>query len=193
MRFAAALGLISMAALSGRSADHSDVVEGNPASSVRVLIYEDLQCSDCGRFRVLLDEKILPRYGSKVAFIHRDFPLGKHDWARPAALAARWVWEQNSQLGITFRRELLAEQNSITSPSLKPWLVEFASRNNLDRKGIIDALSDQRLGALVDQDRQGAVARGISQTPTVSVGGQSFAETIIYEDLARAIDEALAK
>jgi protein-disulfide isomerase len=193
MRIAAAtLGLI-LAAGSGGSAERRDVTEGNPASPVKVLIYEDLQCSDCARFRVLLDEKILPRYGSRVAFIHRDFPLGKHDWARPAALAAHWVYEQDPELGITFRRELLAEQNNITSQSLKLWLVEFASRNNLDRKGILDSLSDQRLAAIVDQERQAAVARGISHTPTAFVGGLSFEETILYEDLARAIDEALAK
>jgi protein-disulfide isomerase len=175
------------------SGARTDMVEGNPASPVKVLIYDDLQCSDCARFREILDEKLLPRYGSKVAFIHRDCPLGKHDWARPAAMAARWVYEQDPQLGITFRRELLAEQNNVTSQNLKPWLTEFASRNHLDPKGIVDALSDQRLGTLVDQDRQAAVARGVTRTPTAYVGGLPFVEDIIYEDLARAIDEALAK
>ena len=174
-------------------ASRNDVIEGNPASPVKVLIYKDLQCGDCARFRVLLDQKILPRYGSKVAFIHRDFPLGKHDWAVPAAVAARWVYEQSSELGIIVRRELLAEQDSINSRNLKQWLVDFAYRNHLDPKGIVDSLSDQRLQALVDQDRQSAVARGVSRAPTLFVGGQPFVETIIYDDLARVLDEALAK
>jgi protein-disulfide isomerase len=174
-------------------ASRNDVMEGNPASTVKVLIYDDLQCSDCARFRALLDEKILPRYGSRVAFIHRDFPLGKHDWAVQAAIAARWVYQQSSELGIVFRRELLAEQDSVTSHNLKQWLVDFAYRNHLDPKAIVDSLSDPRLGALVDQDRQSAVARGVSRAPTVFVGGQSFVETIIYDDLARALDVALAK
>lgn len=191
MRTATAALALLLAACVGASAAHNDVVEGNPSSPVKVLIYEDLQCSDCARFRVLLDEKILPQYGSKVAFIHRDFPLGKHEWARPAAVAARWVYEQNPQAGITFRRELLAELNNINLQTLKPWLLDFAARNRLDPKGIVDSLSDQRLNALVDQDRQAAVARGISQTPTVFVGGVSFVETILYDDLARALDEAL--
>jgi protein-disulfide isomerase len=193
MRVAAtALALILAAGGNTIHAARIDIVEGNPASSVKVLIYDDLQCSDCVRFRQLLDEKLLPKYGSRVAFIHRDFPLGKHEWARPAAIAARWVYEQSPQLGITFRRELLAEQNNVSQPSLKPWLVEFANRNRLDPKGIVDSLQDQRLGALVDQDRQAAVARGVIKTPTAYVGGQAFIENIIYEDLARALDEALA-
>lgn len=193
MRIAAASLVLMLAASHPAFASHNDVMEGNPASTVKVLIYEDLQCSDCARLRILLDEKILPRYGSRVAFVHRDFPLGKHDWAVPAAIAARWVYEQSSELGIIVRREMLAEQDGITSHNLKQWLIDFANRNHLDPKGIVDSLSDQRLAALVDQDRQSAVARGISRAPTVFVGGQSFVETIIYDDLARALDVALAR
>jgi protein-disulfide isomerase len=194
MRIALALGALGLVlAIQSVSATRKDVVEGNPASPVRVLIYEDLQCGDCARFETLLDQRILPKYGSRVAFIHRDFPLGKHDWALPAALAARWVYEQDPQLGIIFRRELLSQQNDITPRNLRNWLFEFAGRNRLDQKDIVDALNDTRLAALVDQDREAGMARGITSTPTVCVGGQMFVETIIYEDLARALDEALAK
>jgi protein-disulfide isomerase len=193
MRTAALIAIgITMAAHSA-FASHHDVVEGNPASPVRVLIYEDLQCGDCARFRAMLDQKILPKYGSKVAFIHRDFPLGKHDWARDAAVAARWVYEQDKTDGIEFRREILSEQDHITTHNLNAWLAGFALRNQLDDKAIVDALGDPRLNALVDQDRQAAVARGITNTPTVYVGGVSLVETIVYEDLARALDQALAK
>jgi protein-disulfide isomerase len=193
MRIAVAALALILAAGPCAFASRNDVIEGNPASPVKVLIYDDLQSSECARFRVLLDEKILPRYGSKVAFVHRDFPLGKHDWARPAAIAARWVYEQSNELGITVRRELLSEQDSISSQNLKQWFIDFAYRNHLDPKGIIDSLSDQRQSALVDQERQAAVARGVSRAPTVYAGGVAFVETIVYDDLARALDEALAK
>jgi protein-disulfide isomerase len=196
MRVRATTALISLGLVMGAEslyASHNDVVEGNPASPVKVLIYDDLQCGDCARFRVMLDEKILPKYAAKVAFIHRDFPLGKHDWARPAAIAARWVWDQDHPDGITIRRELLAEQDHITLRSLNGWLLNFAARNHLDQKGIIDSLTDPKFNTLVDQDRQAAVARGVEHTPTVYVGGVALVETILYEDLARALDEALAK
>jgi protein-disulfide isomerase len=171
----------------------AEIVEGNAASTVRVVIYEDLQCSDCENLRTLLDSKIIPRYGAKVAFIHRDFPLGKHDWARQAAVAARWVYAQDPVLGITFRREIMAEHDHITPANLKPWIEEFATRNHLDPREIVAALTDNRLNALVDQDYQSGVARGISHTPTVIAGGQTIVETVIYEDLARAIDIELGR
>jgi protein-disulfide isomerase len=194
MRIAATLMAIGLTLASqSMFAVNHDVVEGNPASPVRLVIYEDMECGDCARFEAVLEQKILPKYGSRISIVHRDFPLGKHDWARQAALASRWVWEQDSARGIAIRRELLSEQDSITAQNLNSWLYEFAVRNHMDVKGIIDSLSDARIGALVDQDRQAAVARGVSKTPTAYVGGQAFVETIIYEDVARALDEALAK
>jgi protein-disulfide isomerase len=171
----------------------SEIVEGNPTSPVRVVIYEDLQCADCENLRIMLDEKILPRYGSRVAFIHRDFPLGKHGWAREAAVAARWVYAQDHQLGIVFRRELQAEHDHITEANLKPWLLEFAARNELDQKGILDSLTAPQYNAMVDQDYQGGVARGVTQTPTVYVGGQKLVETVLYDDFARALDTELGR
>ena len=193
MRISALILLGAVMGAQSIYAAHTDVVEGNPASPVKVIIYDDLQCGDCARFRAMFDEKILPKYGAKVAFIHRDFPLGKHDWARPAAVAARWVWDQDHVYGIAIRRELLAEQDHITLRSLQGWLINFAARNHLDQDGIIYALTDRRFNALVDQDRQAGVARGVERMPAVYVGGVALVETILYEDLARALDEALAK
>ena len=170
-----------------------DIVEGNPDSPVKVTIYGDLQSGECQSLRAMLDEKLLPKYGKKVAFIHRDFPLGRHNWAREAAMAARWVHEQSPSLGIVFRRELLAEQDHITPANLKPWVREFATRNHLNPDAIEASLTDQRLSTIVDQDIQMASARGLTKVPSVFVAGQMFAETIIYDDLARAIDSALAR
>jgi protein-disulfide isomerase len=190
MKFAV-LAMLTLAVAYGGS--RKDIVEGNPSSPVRVTIYEDLQCADCQRFRTMLDQKVLPRYGSRVVFVHRDFPLGKHDWARPAAVAARWVYEQDADLGIIFRREIMSEQTHLTADNLKAWISEFARRNHLDEGGIVASLTNQRLSGIVDQDVMGAVARGVAHTPTVYVGNQALAETILYEDLARLIDAELAR
>lgn len=182
-----------LAALASASAASIDVVEGNPAAIVKVTIYGDLQCSYCQTLRTMLDEKLLPRYGKQVAFVHRDLPLGRHDWARPAAMVARWVYEQSPRLGIVFQRELLDEQEHITPVTLKPWVIEFAGRNKLSEQAIVAAMTDPRLSIMVDQDIQMATARGIKKIPAVYVAGQSFVETIVYDDLARVLDQALAR
>jgi protein-disulfide isomerase len=194
MRITPAKRILAAAALvlsTAAVAATTDIVEGNPDATVKVLIYSDLQCDYCQSFRTMLDEKLLPKYGKLVAFVHRDFPLPRHKWAREAAMAARWVWEQNPRAGIVFRRQLLSEQEHITEDSLKPWLIEFADRNKLSEKGIVAAMTDTRLGSLVDSDIQAGTVRGVKTVPTVIVAGKTFSETIVYENVAQALDQAL--
>ncbi len=165
-----------------------ELVEGNPNSAVKVMIYEDLQCGDCLTLRTLLDEKILPRYGSRVAFVHRDFPLPKHEWARAAALAGRWVSEKDRVLAVRYRRELLAEHLHLKTDSLEHWIRQFAIRNKLDADAMVAAITDPRLTGLLEQDRQAAMARGVTKTPTMFIANQPFVEYILYEEVARALD-----
>ncbi len=190
LAFAILIALV--AAMCPATAATNDVIEGNPDSTVKVTIFSDLQCDYCQSFRTMLDEKLLPKYGKDVAFIHRDMPLPRHDWARSAAMAARWVDGQSTRLGPVFRRELLAEQGHITKNSLKSWVIEFASRNKLSEQGIVAAMSDTRLGVLVDRDTQMGNVRGVKKLPAVYVGGETFVETIVYDDIARVLDQELA-
>jgi protein-disulfide isomerase len=185
------LTLLLFTVVAATSAENTDIVEGNPFATVRVTIYGDFQCGYCQDLRTMLDEKLLPKYGKQVAFIHRDLPMGRHEWARPAAMVARWVYQQNPQAGITFQRELLAEQEHMTSARLKPWIVQFAIRNKLSEQGITAALTDTTLSTQVDQDIQMATVRGVTKIPAVYVAGKSFVETIIYDDLARVLDQAV--
>ena len=108
------------------------VVEGQPASAVRVIAYEDLQCSDCAIYRRMLDEKLLPAYGQTVAFEHREFPLSKHALARPAAIAARYFGSMKPEVGIAFRRYCAANLSNITPDNFEAKLRAFASANWAD-------------------------------------------------------------
>jgi protein-disulfide isomerase len=168
------------------------LIEGRPDSAVRVVIYEDLQCSDCADFRRMMDEKILPKYGATVAFAHRDFPLAKHAWARRAAIAARYFGEIKPDLDLEWRRQTMARIQETTPANFNEKLTSFARANGIDPARALAALDDKRLAELVENDFQSGVARGIAKTPTVLVNGKPFIEHFTFEDLSQAIDEALA-
>lgn len=183
-------GLVVAAMLLSAPAPH--LVEGNPAAAVRVLIYEDLQCSDCAAFRRMLDEKLLPRYGAKVAFEHRDFPLAKHAWARKAAIAARFFQVTSAELAVAFRKYALADRRQITAANFNERLAAFARQNGVDPGKAVAALDDPAYAALVDKDLQEGVARGVAKTPTAFVDGAPFIETFTFEEISKAIEAALA-
>ena len=168
------------------------LIEGAAQSPVRVLIYEDLQCPDCADFRVMLDEKLLPRYAATVRFEHRDFPLAKHAWARKAAIAARFFEESQPGLGLAYRKYSMANLREITADNFNDRLAQFAKDHGVDSTKALASLEDARLAALVEEDYQDGVARGIAHTPTVLVNGRPFVETFPVEDVAKAIDAELA-
>ena len=61
-----------MALLAGFLQAQTPLIEGNAKSPVRILIFEDLGCSDCATLRKMLDEHLLPKYKTRAAFEHRD-------------------------------------------------------------------------------------------------------------------------
>lgn len=170
----------------------ANLVEGNAKSAVRVVIYEDLQCPDCRDFRQMMDEKLLPKYGDRVAFEHRDFPLAKHTWARRAAHAARFFELQNPKVGIEFRRVVMGKIKEIQPDTLGTFVAEFARKYAIDAVKAVGAMEDQSLAAAVEKDFQEGVARGVSKTPTIFVDGEPFIERFAYEDVAKSLDTALA-
>jgi protein-disulfide isomerase len=169
----------------------SPLVEGNPAASVRVVIYEDLQCPDCATFRVMLDEKLLPKYGARVAFEHRDFPLTKHAWAKPAAIAARYFQGVKPELGAAFRRETLARLREIKADTLRDHITAFARKHGAAAAKALAALDDPVLTAAVERDVADGVARGIAKTPTALVNGEPFVETFTFAEISKSIEAQL--
>lgn len=182
-----------LTAMFGYAVTTEHLTEGAAQSPVRVIVYEDLQCPDCADFRVMLDEKLLPRFAEKVRFEHRDFPLAKHAWARKAAIAARFFDETKPGLGLAYRKYSLANLREITAGNFDECLAQFAKDHGADAQKAVAALTDARLAALVEKDYQEGVARGVAHTPTVLVNGRPFIETFAVEEVARAIDDELAR
>ncbi len=168
------------------------VVEGNAQSPVRVVIFEDLQCSDCAKFRAMLDATLLPRFGSEMAFEHHDFPLASHSWSGRAAMVARFFDTRNPTVGIEFRRQVLARLDELQANDLAGFVAGFARQYGIDPVRAVEALNHPALAALVDKDRADGVARGVAKTPTVFVDGQPFVETFTVEAISQAIQTAIA-
>ena len=181
---------VLLASTSGLLLSAAPLIEGNAQSTVRVVIYEDLQCSDCAAFAVMLEKQILPKYAAKVAFEHRDFPLPKHNWARKATIASRYFESIRPELAIEYRRATMAHQAEITPDNFSEKLVKFAKAHDLDVEKMMAAMKDATIAAAVDKEFREAVARGVGKTPTVLVDGEPFIESFSFKDIAASLDRA---
>src|SRR5579863_6732836 len=97
------------------------------------------------------------------------FSAAKHAWARKAAIAARYFAGIKPELGLAYRRHILATIQQTTVDNFNEQLSQFARENGTDPKLALAALDDPRLVALVERDFQDGVARGVVKTPTVFV------------------------
>jgi protein-disulfide isomerase len=167
------------------------LAEGAVKSDVVVVIYEDLQCPDCARFDKELVSALLPRYGDRVAFVHKDFPLVRHEWARRAATASRYFEDVQPSLGLVFRREVMAHNASITQANLMQFIQSFASRHNVDPLEAARRLVENSYETLVQSDCVEGVAKGVQHTPTVIIRDKHFVEKIDLGSLTKVLDEAL--
>jgi protein-disulfide isomerase len=169
------------------------LIEGRQDSPVQVIIYEDLQCADCAAFRRMMDAMLLSRYSAKVAFVHHDFPIPRHAWARKAAVAGRFFAAHASETGLAWRQYIMAAIPETNSSNFETKLSGFVARHSLDPGQAVAALTESRYTEPVERDYAEGVARGVSRTPTVFVNGKPFVETFSFDEIAKAIDDALAK
>ena len=157
-----------------------------------MIVYEDLQCPDCAVFREMMDKTLLPRFGSQVAFEHRDFPLAKHAFARKGAIAARFFAAISPETAIEFRRTMLAHVSEVRAGGFLDLLTKFAREHGVDPQKAVASLDDPALAAAVQADFEEGVARGIAHTPTAIVDGEPFVESFAVEDVVKSIERALA-
>jgi protein-disulfide isomerase len=162
-------------------------VEGNPASSVRVVSYEDLQCKDCAVWRRMLDDELLPRFGKEVAFVSRDFALPRHSWAELAAMISRRFAVHDSRAAIDFRRYCFTHIADINLENLPDRAAEFALARGFSASDAVLAMESADLRAAVQADFAAGQAIGVTHTPTVLIGELSFIEVFDVAEIEYAI------
>lgn len=163
------------------------------SSSVTVTIYTSLQCGDCTRFDTMLNESLVPKYRNRVRFVHREFPLAKHVWARAASVCALRFDEIACGLASGWRTFILARIKQTATETLADRVREYAAEVGVDAALVLSAVDDPALNATIDAHLAEGRARGVEKTPTVFVNNTAFIEVFTLEDITAGIDRALAE
>jgi protein-disulfide isomerase len=161
------LGLLLIAAASILPAIAEDVPEAlrpPKGSQVALVVFEDLQCPQCGRTAPLLDQAARTY---KIPLIQHDFPLPLHNWSFDAAVLARYFDTHSKELGNEFRLQVFAHQFDITPQTLRGFAEKFAAEHKVSVPFVVDP--DGKLAALIKADKDLGVSLHIDHTPTVYV------------------------
>lgn len=173
---------------------------GGPANApVLIVGFDDLECPYCARMNAQLFPALLQRYGDKVHFVYRDFPLDQHPWAMRAAVDVNCVAE-HSAAGYwnlvdyihAHSADMGGEAKSLAQAeqTLDTLTREEGKRQKLDSAALDACIAKQDTAAIQAEVKEG-VALGVGATPALFINGEKLegAEPLSY--VYRMIDSAL--
>ena len=161
-------------------------LRGNAKAPVMIVEFSDYQCPYCHQVEPTV-KQVLAKYGEKVSFSYRDFPIGQlHPQAEIAAEASRCAldqgkfWEYHDQLLLSVKLD-------------KDALVQYAKDLNLDEQKFSACLGSEKYKADVQNDFAEGRNAGVTGTPGFFINGVAFSGAQTQETFARIIDEQLSR
>ena len=165
----------------------ADHIQGSESAPVTLVEYGDYECPHCGHAHLIL-RKVQRRYGERLRFVFRNFPLTEiHPMAEPAAEVAEFAavhgkfWEMH---------DAIFENQDELSVDL---LAELAGELGLSQSKLAAALAEHEYLPKIKHDFMGGVRSGVNGTPTFFINGIRHDGPFEFEDLVEAIDEQLSR
>jgi protein-disulfide isomerase len=152
---------------------------------VQLVEYGDYQCPFCAEALPGV-KQILARYGERVLFVFRHFPLvSQHPRAWRAALTAECAGAQGRFWPM--HDHLLGHQHDLSDEEL----ATHARALGLDMAAYELDLHDAELAARIREDALSGLRSGVLGTPTFFVSGRRLEGGFRPDDLEAAMEQAV--
>jgi protein-disulfide isomerase len=173
---------------------------GNPNAKVKILAFEDLQCTSCKVYVDDVESKFLTSSyitSGEVYYEFMQFPfidansLTKE--SHQAANASMCALEQGKFWD--YHEILFANQGAENGGSFNnKRLVAFAQSLGLNMTEFNQCFNTDKYSAEIEADYQQGLSLGVKGTPSVFVNGKEVAPGYVptYEEITAAVDAALA-
>ena len=159
----------------------------HPSTSQNALVtvteYADLQCPACRAAHGSLVKPMIAKYGTKIGYDFRHFPLGGHRYAMEAAEASECAADQGKFW--EFVDHDYENQDELSPTALRDWGKALGLDGELFDRCIRSHIKRKAIQASYEE----GYAKGVRGTPTFYVNGQQATATT--DGLSAAIDAAL--
>lgn len=177
-----------------------------PANApVTIVEYADLECPMCAEMQQFLEKQLLPKYGSKVRVVFKEYPLFSiHPWAVAAAVANECAYRINPADYVPYRTLIFENQDAITNAvkakttaadsaqALRSELLDFGAQAGIDRTQLAACYDGKQTLSAVQQDYVEGQRLGVNSTPTFFINGKMESGALPPADFFKVVDEALA-
>jgi protein-disulfide isomerase len=160
--------------------------KGSDEALVTIVEWSDFQCPYCSRVGPTL-EQLEKDYGDKVRVAFKHNPLGFHNRALPAALAAEAAGRQGKFWEM--HDKLFANQKELTDENFTAWAKDLG----LDVGQFSKDLADPKLEAKIKNDQRIGAPIGVTGTPAFFINGRFLSGAQPVDNFKKIVDEELAK
>jgi protein-disulfide isomerase len=161
---------------------------GPENAPIKIVEFSDFQCPFCARGADVVHE-LKKKYGSKLHFSFKQFPLPMHKDARGAAEAAMCVNEQGADKFFKFHDMAFKNQDKLDSANLEKFAKDAGA--NVDKYK--ECVSAKKYSDAVQKDMDYGEKIGVKSTPTFFVNGQLVSGAVPIEQFSEIIDDSLEK
>jgi protein-disulfide isomerase len=135
-------------------------------AKVTIVEFSDFECPFCGSFQRDMYGLLKDRYGSKIRFVYKDFPLQQHPNALPAALASHCANEQGKFW--EYHDVLFANQFDLSEAAL----INYAAKVGIpDQAKFTDCLKTRKYVQTVQENLNYGLSKFVDATPTFFING----------------------
>ncbi|HKU37309.1 MAG TPA: thioredoxin domain-containing protein [Polyangiales bacterium] len=159
---------------------------GPKDAKVTIVEFSDFQCPYCSRAANTVTE-LKKKYGDKVHFVFRQFPLSFHQNAHLAAQAGLAAHAQGKFW--QFHDKMFENQQKLDRPALEGYAKELG----LDVAAFKKALDEKTYAPTVDAELKLGEEVAVDGTPTMFLNGARVSNPTDIGELSKEIDEALKK
>jgi protein-disulfide isomerase len=172
----------------------ADWTKGNTASKVSLIEYGDFECPACAEYQPLV-QQILSKYGDRIVFSFRNFPLYQiHPDAMISSQAAEAAglqgkyWEMHDLLYTKQNEWVTASPDAVVAK----YFDGYAQSLGLDVAKFDTDINSNTVKNKVQKDLGTGNAAQIDHTPTYFINLTQIANPTSYAELSGELDAALA-
>lgn len=162
-----------------RPIDETDHAFGSIDAPVKIIVYDDFECSFCGDYYDTL-ERVRKDFNGKVVIAFRHYPLSDiHAMALPAALASECAAEQGKFEEMYHKLFAENKANRMNPDQFKQDAVELG----LDGEQFSQCLDSEKYkDKVLGQTKEGSESN-VTGTPTTFIDGEIVIGNNPYEDV----------
>ena len=158
--------------------------KGPVDAPVTLVEFADFTCPHCKTAAGVMED-IVEKYGDKVVFYYKNFPLSSHDDAVMAASAARAAHRQDKFWAMHDR--LFKYQSSLTKEKIRL----FAKQLGMNSSKFQKDLQSKTIAQEVNKDKKEGMEAGVNSTPTLFINGRRYLGPKTVEAISARIDSEL--